>query len=133
MTGFVDNQQVFTWTDTAPYLSGRVDLASGFYFTDFDNLSIEQLPGYQPYYGEYLDNLEMNDLADPPATKLVYTGSWKHANGGGMYQYQRSSSISQSAGATVKPTRSSARGSTSWGPTTAAPSSTSTSTAGSWR
>lgn len=101
VTGFVDNQQVFTWTDTAPYLSGRVDLASGFYFTDFDNLSIEQLPGYQPYYGEYLDNLEMNDLADPPATKLVYTGSWKHANGGGMYEYQRSSSISQAAGATV--------------------------------
>ena len=30
MTGFVDGSQVFTWTDSAPYLSGRVDLASGF-------------------------------------------------------------------------------------------------------
>lgn len=101
VTASVDGTQVADWTDASPYLSGRVDLASGFYFTDFDNLTIEQVPGYQPYYGEYLDNLEMNDLADPPATKLVYTGSWKHANGGGMYEYQRSSSVSQAVGATM--------------------------------
>ena len=101
MTGFVDGSQVFTWTDSAPYLSGRVDLASGFYYTRFDNLKIERVPGYLPYYTEVLDNLEMNDLADPPATKLVYGGAWRHANGGGMYEYQRSSSTSQAPGATL--------------------------------
>jgi uncharacterized repeat protein (TIGR02543 family) len=101
VTGLIDGQQLFAWTDTAPFLSGRVDLASGFYYTDFDNLKIEQVPGYEPYYGEYLDNMEMNDLGNPRATKLVYDGSWKHADGGGMYEYQRSSSTSQAAGATV--------------------------------
>jgi uncharacterized repeat protein (TIGR02543 family) len=101
VTGFVDGQQLFSWTDTVPFLSGRVDLASGFYYTDFDNLKVEQVPGYEPYYGEYLDNLEMNDLGNPPATKLGYGGSWRHANGGGMYEYQRSSSTSQAAGATM--------------------------------
>lgn len=101
VTGLIDGQQLFSWTDTAAFLSGRVDLASGFYYTDFDNLKVTQLPGYQPYYGEYLDNLEMNDLANPPATKLVYGGGWRHADGGGMYEYQRSSSTSQAAGATM--------------------------------
>jgi hypothetical protein len=101
ITGFVDDRQVFTWSDDAPYRSGRVDLASGFYYTGFDKLKIERVPGYLPYYTEYLDNLEMNNLADPPATKLVYGGSWRHANGGGMYVYQRSSSTSQAPGATL--------------------------------
>jgi chitodextrinase len=101
VTGFVDGNQVFTWIDNVPYLSGRVDLASGFYHTRFDNLRIERLPGYLPYYPRLLDNLEMNDLADPPAAKLVYGGDWRHANGGGMYEYQRSSSTSQAPGATL--------------------------------
>lgn len=102
VTGYVDGARVFTWTETGvPYRSGRVDLASGFAYTQFDNLTVERLPGYVPYYDEYLDNLEMTDLADPPATKLVYAGAWRHANGGGMYEYQRSSSTSQGPGATL--------------------------------
>ena len=101
VTGLVDGTQVFTWRDAAAYLSGRVDLASGFHYTRFDNLTIERVPGYPPYYTALLDNLEMNDLADPPATKLVYGGNWRHANGGSMYQYQRSSSTSQTTGATL--------------------------------
>ena len=102
VTAWVDGTQVADWTDAGtPYLSGRVDLASGFSTTRFDNLSIERVKGYAPYYSEYLDGMEMNDLADPPATKLVYDGAWKHADGGGMYEYQRSSSVNQAAGAGV--------------------------------
>lgn len=101
VTGFVDDSEVFAWTDAAPFRSGRVDLASGFWYTQFDNLTIERVPGYAPYYTELLDNLEMNDLADPPNAKLVYDGAWRHANGGGMFEYQRSSSTSQAAGAAV--------------------------------
>jgi len=41
------------------------------------------------------------DLADPPTAKLVYGGDWRHANGGGMYWYQRSSSTSLAPGATL--------------------------------
>lgn len=101
VTGFVDDTEVFTWTDPAPFRSGRIDLASGFWYTQFDNLTIERVPGYAPYYTQLLDNLEMNDLAGQPAAQLVYDGAWRHANGGGMYEYQRSSSTSQAAGATV--------------------------------
>lgn len=101
VTGFIDGAPVFTWVDNLPYLSGRVDLASGFYYTRFDNLTIKRVPGYLPYYCELLDNLEMNDLAGPPATKLVYGGNWRHVNARGMYEYQRSASISQAPGATL--------------------------------
>ena len=43
----------------------------------------------------------MTDLSDPPATKLVYDGDWHHANGAGMYEYQRSTSTNETEGATV--------------------------------
>jgi hypothetical protein len=43
----------------------------------------------------------MNDLADPPAAKLVYGGGWQHANGRGMFEYLRTASISNAAGATL--------------------------------
>lgn len=101
ITGWVDGEQVFAWTDDAPILSGWVDLASGFHWTQFDNLRIERVAGEVPYYGEYLDGQEMNDLADPPATKLVYDGEWAHDNGKSMYEYSRTSSVSQAEGASV--------------------------------
>ncbi len=101
ITGSIDGVQVFDWTDSNPYLSGYVDLASGFYNTQFDDLSISAVDGWLPYYGEYLDGLEMNDLSDEPQEKLVYDGGWTHANGGGMYEYQRSLSRNTAAGSGV--------------------------------
>src|SRR5699024_8511023 len=35
LTGWIDDEQVFTWTDPDPIRSGWVDLASGFHFTQF--------------------------------------------------------------------------------------------------
>ncbi len=96
VTGFVDGAPVFTWTDAAPFLSGRVDLASGFHYTRFDNLRIERVPGHRPYYQRLFDNLE--------TSRLVYGGGWRHANGRGMFEYQRSASISQGPGATIEHT-----------------------------
>lgn len=101
ITGWIDGEQVFDWTDADPYRSGWVDLASGFHNTQFDNLRIESVDGYLPYYGEYLDDQEMTDLSAAAGAKLVYDGTWAHANGGGMYQYQRSMSSSSTAGAGV--------------------------------
>ncbi|RTE02007.1 S-layer homology domain-containing protein [Paenibacillus whitsoniae] len=101
ISAYLDNVKLAEYTDAAPKLSGRVDLASGYYNVRFDNLRVETVDGYAPYYTELLDNLEMNDLASPPATKLVYSGSWSHQNGQGMYVYQRSISTSQSAGAAL--------------------------------
>lgn len=102
VTAYLDQVELTTYTDPNPKLSGRVQLASGFYHTRFDNLKVEKVDGYTPYYAEQLDNLEMTDLAEVPGTKLVYEGNWAHENGKGMYVYQRSLSTSQGAGAVLK-------------------------------
>ncbi|MDF2938566.1 MAG: S-layer domain protein, partial [Paenibacillaceae bacterium] len=101
ITAYLDGVKLASYTDPSPKLSGRVDLASGYYHTRFDNLKVETVDGYEPYYAELLDNLEMTDLAPVPNEKLVYSGSWSHTNGQGMYIYQRSTSISQGAGAAM--------------------------------
>ncbi|MFD2024001.1 Ig-like domain-containing protein [Promicromonospora aerolata] len=101
ITGWVDGEQVFAWTDDAPILSGWVDLASGFHWTQFDNLTVERVDDEVPYYGEYLDGHETTDLTDPAAAKLVYGGEWAHDNGKSMFDYGRTSSVSQGEGASV--------------------------------
>jgi len=101
VTAYLDGAQLATYTDAKPRLSGRVDLASGYYYTRFDNLLVETVDGAPPYYSELLDSLEATDLASPPAVRLSYGGSWSHKNGQGMYNYQRSLS-SGGAGATLQ-------------------------------
>jgi len=102
VTAFVDGVMLAAYTDANQRLSGRVDLASGYYFTQFDNLKVEEVAGSPAYYSELLDDLEMTDLSPVPVTKLVYGGSWAHENGKGMYDYQRSLSTSQGTGSTLK-------------------------------
>ncbi|WP_339310635.1 S-layer homology domain-containing protein [Paenibacillus sp. FSL M7-0896] len=102
ITAYLDDVKLAAYTDPNPKLSGRVQLASGFYHVRFDNLKVEKVDGYTPYYSEQLDNLEMYDLAQAPEAKLVYEGAWAHENGKGMYVYQRSLSTSQGAGAVLK-------------------------------
>jgi hypothetical protein len=102
VTAYLDDNLLATYSDSKPRLSGRVDLASGYYATRFDNLKVELVDAGTAYYSELLDNLEMSDLMSPPAPKLTYSGSWAHENGKGMYQYQRSLSTSQGAGAALK-------------------------------
>jgi hypothetical protein len=77
-------------------------LASGYYYTRFDNLKVETVDGYAPYYSESNDNLEMYDLAAIPVSKLIYSGAWAHENGKSMYNYQRSLSTSKGVGATLQ-------------------------------
>ncbi len=98
---FVHGVQVAAFTDPKPRLSGRIDLASGYNFTRFDNLKVEKLDARPAYYTELIDNMEMHDLAAPPSPKLRYSGPWAHANGKSMYDYQRSLSTSEGNGATL--------------------------------
>jgi len=102
IAAFLDGVMLATYTDSALRLSGRVDLASGPYYTRFDNLKVETVDGASPYYAQLLDDMETTDLSSPPAPKLVYGGAWAHAMGQSMYNYQRSLSTSQGAGATLK-------------------------------
>ncbi|RCX14838.1 dockerin type I repeat protein [Anaerobacterium chartisolvens] len=102
VTSYLDGVVLADYTDSKPRLSGRIDLGSGYYYTRFDNLKVEKVDGFPPYYSELLDNLEMHDLSAAPAAKLVYEGAWAHANGKSMYNYQRSLSTSQRAGAVLQ-------------------------------
>jgi hypothetical protein len=99
---FVDGTEVAVYIDPSPRLSGRVDLASGYYSTLFDNLLVEAIDGQPRYYGELLDNLEMHDRGTPPAPKLIYGGAWAHRNGQGMFHYHRSLSTSEGTGSTLE-------------------------------
>ncbi|MBN2717613.1 MAG: sugar-binding protein [Deltaproteobacteria bacterium] len=99
VTAFIDGEAINVYNDPNPRLSGRIDLASGYYPTRFDNLLVETVDGYPPYYAELLDNMEMHDLNDPPAPALQYRGGWSHANGKSMYNIQRSLSSGGSGAA----------------------------------
>jgi hypothetical protein len=101
VTAMLDGVPLASYTDPSPKVSGRINLGSGYYHTRFDNLRVETVAGFPAYYSEFLDNLQMNDLAARPATKLVYGGAWAHENGKGMYNVHRSLSTSQGAGATL--------------------------------
>jgi hypothetical protein len=101
VTAYLDGETLAAYTDPNPRLSGRVDLASGYYYTRFDNLKVETVDGSVPYYSELLDDQETNDLGSPPAAKLVYGGAWSHTNGEDMYNVQRSLSKGN-AGATLE-------------------------------
>ncbi|XEC93306.1 Ig-like domain-containing protein [Paenibacillus tarimensis] len=102
VTAYLDGVELASYIDPNPKLSGRVDLGSGYYHVRFDNLLVETVDGYAPYYSEALDNLELHDLASIPAVKLIYGGSWAHRNGQGMYHYQRSLSTSQGTDASLE-------------------------------
>ena len=102
VTAYLDGTMLTTYVDPIARLSGRVDLASGYYYTRFDNLKVETVAGSAPYYAELLDDLETRGLTPMPAARLVYGGPWAHQVGQGMYDYQRSLSTSQGAGATLK-------------------------------
>lgn len=102
ITAYVDEVEVASFTDPAPKLSGRVDLASGYYHVQFDNLLVEKVDGYTPYYTELLDDFEMHDLAATSNIKLVYNDQWAHRNGQGMYHYHRTLTTSQGPGATLE-------------------------------
>ena len=101
VTAYLDGVTLATYTDSKPRLSGRVDLASGYYFTDFDNLKVQTVTGYPPYYSQLIDDEEMYDLSSPPVPQLIYGGGWIHTNGQSMYDYQRSLSISQGTNSTL--------------------------------
>src|SRR5690606_6365481 len=71
VTAFLDGVELASYTDPHPKLSGRVDLGSGYYHVRFDNLLVDTVEGYAPYYSEALNDLEMHDLAPVPQPKLV--------------------------------------------------------------
>ncbi len=98
---YINNHQVAEYTDESPITSGRIGLGSSYTHTEFDNLKVMKLKDFVPYYTELLDNMETYDLTPEKNAKLVYDGKWSHANGKGMYVYQRSLSETSEEGASL--------------------------------
>ena len=69
----------------------------------FDNLKVETIPGYTPYFTMVHDNLHMDawDVENAGEQTLVYEGSWSHVNQKGSQYSQRSLSSTSQAGASV--------------------------------
>lgn len=101
ISAYINGREVAQYHDKSPVTSGRIGLGSAYTHTQFDNLKVEKIAGYVPYYTELLDNMEMYDLSAQKNKKLIYDGKWSHANGQGMYVYQRSLSVTEEKGASV--------------------------------
>lgn len=101
--GYINDELVVTYEDEQPITSGRIGLGCAYTFTQFDNLKVTKIDGYAPYYAEYLDNMETYDLTTQKNARLIYSiRNWNHANGKGMFVYQRSMSESTAADAKMK-------------------------------
>ena len=100
ITASIDGQKVADGKVTSE-LSGRVTLGSGYFHTDFDNLKVETVKGYTPYYSQQIDDLEMYDTSATPKQQLVYNDQWTHETEQGMYLRDRTVSKNTGAGATL--------------------------------
>ncbi len=108
ITAYVDGQEVYTYKDPQPQSEGRIMLGvglpgAGWTPGRFDNLKVETVPGYTPYFEMVHDNLHMEQWAGEGAGKeaLVYDGKWEHVNQKGSQYSQRSLSSTSEKGANV--------------------------------
>lgn len=100
-TAYVNGVEVGSYTDPAPQATGRIQLGSAFTFTEFDNLKIEKVPGYTPYYTQVIDGMHQASWANTSVPVLEFDDKWSHINGQGMYEWQRTASTSKGKGATL--------------------------------
>ena len=108
ITVFVDGQEVHNYKDPQPQLEGRIMLGVGLPGASwgqgrFDNLKVETVPGYIPYFDMVHDNLHMKQWDGEQAGEeaLSYEGSWEHVNQKGSQYSQRSLSTSSQKGSSV--------------------------------
>lgn len=108
ITVFVDGQEVHNYKDPQPQLEGRIMLGVGLPGASwgqgrFDNLKVETVPGYIPYFDMVHDNLHMKQWDGEQAGEeaLSYEGSWEHVNQKGSQYSQRSLSTSSQKGSSA--------------------------------
>lgn len=97
----VNGVQITSYTDAAPQATGRIQLGSSFAFVQFDNLTVESVPGYTPYYATIIDGMHQSSWEDTSVPVLDFDAGWSHVNGQGMFEWQRSASKSTKKGATM--------------------------------
>lgn len=100
-TAYVNGVEVAAYADAAPQAAGRIQLGSSFSFVQFDNLKVETVPGYTPYYAAIVDGMHQTSWDDTSEPVLEFDGSWSHVNGQGMFEWQRTASKSTAKGAAM--------------------------------
>jgi hypothetical protein len=100
-TALVNGVEIASYTDPAPQAAGRIQLGSGFTFTQFDNLRVKTIDGYTPYYTDVIDGMHQTSWDDTAVSVLEFDDAWSHANGQGMYEWQRTASKSTAQGASL--------------------------------
>ncbi|SFC34914.1 protein of unknown function [Nocardioides terrae] len=100
-TAYINGVEVTSYTDPTPQATGRIQLGSGFTFTQFDNLEVTTVPGYTPYYTDIIDGMHQTSWADTSRPVLEFDDQWSHVNGQGMFEWQRTASRSTGQGATM--------------------------------
>ncbi|MBN9215081.1 MAG: hypothetical protein ABS62_00095 [Microbacterium sp. SCN 70-200] len=100
-TASVNGVQIASYTDASPQSTGRIQLGSSFTFVQFDNLTVETVPGYTPYYATVIDGMHQTSWADTSVPVLAFDADWSHVNGQGMFEWQRTASKSTKKGATL--------------------------------
>jgi len=100
-TAYINGVQVTSFTDAAPQATGRIQLGSAFTITQFDNLKIEKIPGYTPYYAQVIDGMHQTSWENTSTPVLKFDDKWSHTNGQGMYEWQRTASKSTGKGAAL--------------------------------
>lgn len=108
VTAYIEGEEVYTYVDPNPQLEGRIMLGvglpgAGWTAGEFDNLKVETVPGYTPYFAMVHDNLHMKKWGGDEAGSdaLVYEGSWSHKNQSSSADSQRSRSNTSQVGASV--------------------------------
>ena len=103
VTAYVNDETAsfLTFTDSVPQTSGRVQLGSSFNFVRFDNLKVETVAGYTPYYVDSIDNMHMTSWDDNSKRVLEYTGDWSQTVGSSWHEVQRSKSTTKTKGSAL--------------------------------
>lgn len=98
---YINGVEVASYTDSTPQSSGRIQIGTSFNFVQFDNLKVETVDGYVPYFADVLDDLHMTSWDNNSEQKLVYNEKWNNSLAGGMFEYNRTTSKSTGKGATL--------------------------------
>ncbi|KAB8294646.1 family 16 glycoside hydrolase [Bifidobacterium avesanii] len=101
VTFAVNGVDIASWRDEHPQSAGRINLGTSFNHVRFSNLRVERIPGFAPYYSELIDDLHTVSWDDTATPRLSYAGPWIHETGKGMYDYNRTTTTSLGAGASV--------------------------------
>ncbi|WEV52753.1 family 16 glycoside hydrolase [Bifidobacterium sp. ESL0704] len=100
-TALVNGVTVGDYRDAAAQASGRVQIGTSFTNVRFDDLKVDRVAGYTPYYTDFIDNMHQRSWGDTSTPILQYNKDWQHLDGQGMFVYKRSISTSTAKGATL--------------------------------